>query len=236
MQPPSPSPSGPTRRIAPAVAELGEAAFVLAAVVAFGLGCALWLGPARLSGAAYLDSSMTPPGSSGSVPPAPSAQAPPPLEPAVDEWLVDGFNLLHAVLLGGEERSQWWTAAARERVLAAVEEATRAGDRDATVTPGGAAASASSQSSVWVVFDGNRSASDTPTSEAGRLQSVFAPSADEWLVRRVKQAREPSRVVVVTADRKLANRARHHGAQVLSPRDFLARAQAAREPGEQRKA
>jgi hypothetical protein len=28
---------------------------------------------------------------------------------------------------------------------------------------------------------------------------------------------------VVTADRSLANRARHHGAVVLSPADFLAR-------------
>ena len=73
---------------------------------------------------------------------------------------------------------------------------------------------------VWVVFDGSR-----PVREegAGRLHAVFAPSADDWLVRRVKAAEQPGRVVVVTADRSLANRARHHGAVVLKPGDFLAR-------------
>ncbi|MEZ4215799.1 MAG: NYN domain-containing protein [Myxococcota bacterium] len=243
MQRLSPAPHRP-RVLVSALVELGEAAGVVLAVVAFGLGLALWLGPARLSGAAYPAPAMTPSdSSSGSLPPSLSAGAPSPAEPAVEEWLVDGFNLLHAVLLGGEERSSWWTAAARERVLVAVEEATRAEPcAAADVTPGGARApdgavreggasdGPPSAASVWVVFDGSRSpaaAPSTPGTESvaagGRLQSVFAPSADDWLVRRVKQARDPARVVVVTADRKLANRARHHGARVLSPREFLAR-------------
>jgi rRNA-processing protein FCF1 len=55
------------------------------------------------------------------------------------------------------------------------------------------------------------------------VQVVFAPSADDWLLREVRSAENPSRVVVVTADRSLGDRARHAGASVVSPRDFLAR-------------
>ncbi len=147
---------------------------------------------------------MSTPESSGSSPSPATASAGDEALPEVEEWLVDGFNLLNAVLLGGEERSRWWTASGRSRVLEAVAGATR--ERD--------------QQRVWVVFDGSR---PLPDSAAGRLRTVFAPSADDWLLRRVKQARDPERVVVVTADRKLANRARHRGAVVLSPSDFLAR-------------
>jgi predicted RNA-binding protein with PIN domain len=204
----------------PRLSEAVEAAAVLVAVVGFGLGCALWLEPsgpemqgvqpvwpASLSGTAYPGPAMSTPDSSDEAPgshsPANTA------DPHVDEWLVDGFNLLHAVLLGGEDRSQWWKASGRSRVLEAVAEATSEDEHDR----------------VWVVFDGSRPAPES-SSDAGnvdRLQSVFAPSADDWLVRRVKAAPDPAHVVVVTGDRKLANRARHNGAVIQSPSDFLSR-------------
>jgi rRNA-processing protein FCF1 len=52
---------------------------------------------------------------------------------------------------------------------------------------------------------------------------VFAPSADDWLLQAVRDAEEPSALVVVTADRQLADRIRHRGARIVSPRTFLAR-------------
>jgi len=182
-----------------------EAAAVVAAVMGFGLGWAWLAGPAERDGTVYPVSAMSTPESAGSAPETAAMQAEGEPLHEVEEWLIDGFNLLHAALLGGEDRSRWWTAASRSRVLEAVAGATHEREHHR----------------VWVVFDGSRPA---PRSDAGRLHSVFAPSADDWLVRRVKQAPEPGHVVVVTADRKLANRARHHGARVLTPGSFLARA------------
>jgi hypothetical protein len=119
-------------------------------------------------------------------------------------WLVDGFNLLHAAVLQGRDRADWWRGSARARVL---ELADRFPDPEAE---------------IWVVFDG-----EDPKDDAGRepprVRQVFAPSADEWLVRRVKQAPPGETVAVVTADRQLADRARHHGAEVISPRAFAER-------------
>ncbi len=125
------------------------------------------------------------------------------LETRPSLWLVDGFNVLHAGLLGGRDRSRWWTAPHREELLA------RASSLE----------DASAQ--VWVVFDGSRSAGEERVSE--RLWQVFAPSADDWLLERVRGGPEASEITVVTADRRLAARARHRGARVIAPREFLAR-------------
>jgi hypothetical protein len=74
-----------------------------------------------------------------------------------------------------------------------------------------------------VVFDGPRPLPAPAEGEAaGAPRIAFAPSADEWLLRRVREA-GPGAVAVVTADRRLADRARARGAQVVSPQAFLAR-------------
>ena len=118
-------------------------------------------------------------------------------------WLVDGFNVLHAVVLGGRERAAWWTRPYRAELLARA-----AGFDDPSAQ-------------IWVVFDGARAA---PQSAAGPgVHEVFAASADEWLLARLQGAAHPERIAVVTADRKLAGRAQHRGARVVSPRAFLAR-------------
>lgn len=121
-------------------------------------------------------------------------------------WLVDGFNVLHAAVLKGRNRKEWWREAKRARVL---DLASGLPDPDAEIV---------------VVFDGE-DPDESPELPA-HVQQVFAPSADDWLVRRVKQTPRGAPVTVVTADRQLADRARHHGAEIVSPRTFAARCRA----------
>ena len=119
-------------------------------------------------------------------------------EPVV--WLIDGFNVLHAGVLRGRDRHEWWTQPRRDallRVVASFDEPA---------------------AEVLVVFDGRE-----PPGEENAANVVFAPSADDWLLDRVRAAAEPARLVVVTGDRQLADRVRHRGARVVSPRQFLAR-------------
>ena len=128
--------------------------------------------------------------------------------PVPSTWLIDGFNVLHVGLLGGRDRSEWWTGARREELL---EKARHFDDPCAE---------------LWVVFDGPRPevAGAASTGSGGeRLRQVFAASADAWLVERVAASEDPGRIAVVTADRQVAARVRHRGAQVHSPRNFLAR-------------
>jgi hypothetical protein len=121
---------------------------------------------------------------------------------APETWLVDGFNVVQVALLGGRDRNEWWREPQRAELLARA-----AGFEAHEVT-------------LFVVFDGEREA---PDPVGGRVRPVFTPSADEWLVTRVRQSPEPGQLVVVTADRSLAGRVRHHGARVVSPGEFLGR-------------
>jgi predicted RNA-binding protein with PIN domain len=140
--------------------------------------------------------------------PAPVAEEVKSQPRAPSTWLIDGFNVLHVGLLGGRDRSDWWTEARREELL---ERVVCFDDPDAE---------------LWVVFDGPRpEVADAASTGSGgeRIRRVFAASADAWLVERVGASEEPGRIAVVTADRQVAGRVRHRGAQVHSPRDFLAR-------------
>ena len=121
-------------------------------------------------------------------------------------WLVDAFNVLHASLLGGRDRAAWWTEPRRAELAA----------RAAAFDDKGA--------EVWLVFDGPRPAEDIAARGPG-VRRVFAPSADEWLLERVRSSDAPERIAVVTSDRKLAARARQRGARHVTPADFLARCQ-----------
>jgi predicted RNA-binding protein with PIN domain len=124
-----------------------------------------------------------------------------PDEPRV--WLVDGFNLMHAAVLRGRDRREWWRAEARERVVELVRRLDAPG------------------AEVIVVFDGRRPPDEPERPDGPRV--VFAASADEWLIRAVREAPDPSQVAVVTADRQLAERARHRGARVVGPIAFRQR-------------
>jgi predicted RNA-binding protein with PIN domain len=122
-----------------------------------------------------------------------------PSEPRV--WLVDGYNVLNVGLLAGRVREGWWTSPFRDELIGRAQEFEQ---RDAE---------------VWVVFDG---AHPPDARDAGRVRSVFAPSADEWLLARIRE-RDPAQIALVTADRRLAARARNHGVEVVAPAAFLAR-------------
>jgi len=134
---------------------------------------------------------------------APIAYAASPMacgEPTI--WLVDGYNVLHAAVLGGKDRSQWWTGSRRRELL----ERVSGFDVDAE---------------IWIVFDGPDDSG--AEAELPGPRCVFAASADAWLVDRVRRAEDPSEIAVVTADRQVAGRARGRGARIVSPKDFLAR-------------
>src|SRR5262245_53498575 len=90
------------------------------------------------------------------LPPAMEPQQSAP-EPRV--WLVDGYNVLNVGLLAGRMREGWWTGPYRDELLGRAE----GFEEDAA--------------EIWVVFDGARPAGGE---RAGRVRSVFAPSADEW--------------------------------------------------------
>ena len=146
--------------------------------------------------------------------PYPAAAVSEPTDPAGPSptlWLVDGFNLLHVTLLRGDSRNEFWRRAGRERV---VELASRFDAQDAEVV---------------VVFDGSQPLQAQLDASGPRV--VFAATADDWLLAAVREAPDPARVAVVTADRRLAARARHRGAQVMAPGAFAARCRTAdREP------
>ncbi len=129
-----------------------------------------------------------------------------------DVYLVDGFNLLHAVLLKGKDRATWWSAAEQERVVRLCE----------TLVSGGASFGCTPPAEVRLVFDAASERSERfsgPTS----LAVAFAPSADDYVVaevRRLKALVPSPRVVVVSSDRQLQDRCRSLGAERLSPRLF----------------
>jgi len=136
-------------------------------------------------------------------------------------WLIDGYNVLHTVLLGGQPRtgSGGWGQAGRSRLLERVRgfEGLDPGSGDRPEADSGRE---DRPGTVWVVFDGRR---PSPDDAGANPRVVFAPSADGWIVRRVRSSSRPSALVVVSADRQLAGRCRHAGASVLSPRDFIGR-------------
>ncbi len=131
--------------------------------------------------------------------------------PPVERWLVDGFNVLHAVVLGGEPRAEFWSASQRARLI----------DRLARGLGEGAAGRAG----IVVVFDGQRPLEGDAAHPAPALEVVFAPSADEWIVKHVRRAANEAGAVrpvgVVSNDRQVAGRCRHAGAPVVAPAHFM---------------
>jgi len=133
--------------------------------------------------------------------------------------LVDGFNLLHAVVLHGEDRRGWWSAAHQSRVVELVEgfSGERLRRYEAARGPEHALDPAVDIELV-VVFDAARPNSPRcPPSPS--VDVCFAPDADAWIVEQAAGA-AGSRVIVVSRDRALQNRLHRHGVERMRPRHF----------------
>ena len=127
--------------------------------------------------------------------------------PAVSTWLIDAYNVLHAGLLRPEDRTRFWTREHRERLVGRV--------RNFSLL----------KTTLFVAFDGDDPGRHEIAALAGsawdRLFVVYAPDADAWILEQVRTALAPEKLAVVTGDRRLAGRARHRGASIVSPRAFL---------------
>lgn len=102
--------------------------------------------------------------------------------------IVDGFNVINAVLLHGRDRDGWWRATHR----AALVDWLRAGGLRCIV-----------------VFDGDR---ERVEAKAG-VEVRYTPDADGWIVEHAGVDD-----VVVSRDRRLADRLRSRGVDSRSPR------------------
>ena len=136
--------------------------------------------------------------------------------PRARVWLVDGYNVLHCAPFrkqtGGPDappgdprtnQKPFWSGSMRERLVAV---AGGFPDRDAE---------------IWLVFDGSHAPETPVRGTEPRLIIEFAPSADDWIVRRVRDAEDTDEIAVVSGDRRLTGKTRHRGAAVVSPRHFL---------------
>ncbi len=111
-------------------------------------------------------------------------------------WLVDGMNVI------GSRPDGWW----RDRPEAQRRLARELADwarRDGVA--------------VAVVFDGAPHEIDAPGIEVAFAARCGRDAADDEIVARVRAARDPGAIRVVTADRELARRARALGAEVVGP-------------------
>ncbi|MFO7637790.1 MAG: NYN domain-containing protein [bacterium] len=122
-------------------------------------------------------------------------------------YLVDGYNVIHrepglAALLGRDAES------ARERLISLLA-GFRAGRRVR----------------VTVVFDGQGGAGQGAHTAAAGVQVLYAragETADERIVRLVRNSKHPRSLTVVSSDRGLVNQCRDFGAGSVGADEFLA--------------
>lgn len=117
-------------------------------------------------------------------------------------WYIDGFNVLHAVLLGRDRKVAWWHRDFQTRVVRWVE--------DLVHLPPLAG------SAITVVFDSERSLDEVQRVESLLVRVVYAPSADEWIVETCSSS-ENSGAWVLSADRALVERVKARGARAVRP-------------------
>ena len=114
-------------------------------------------------------------------------------------YVVDGFNLMHAVVLRGRDRKRWWGAENQERVVRLVE--------------------SFDLGEACVVFDAGRPESERFAGES-HIDVHFARSADDFIVQLSERLHARRPVFVISSDRALQDRARRFGARRLSPWEF----------------
>jgi predicted RNA-binding protein with PIN domain len=115
-------------------------------------------------------------------------------------YLLDGYNFLHAVVLRGRERAHFWSTENQRRVC----------DWAVRFTGG----------QVWVVFDAGEDNVERLSASEQRMPCLYARDADARIVELCREHAAQRRVIVVSADRSLCDRARNFGAERLSPWAF----------------
>jgi predicted RNA-binding protein with PIN domain len=121
-------------------------------------------------------------------------------------WYFDGYNVLHAVLLGHERDVSWWHRDYQQRVVARVEEWMRSPELPTAA--------------VTVVFDAHRLLSDSERVHSSSLNVVYAPNADDWLINTCELGGE-NNPCFVTADRSLSDKLKARGARIVKPWDIF---------------
>lgn len=116
-------------------------------------------------------------------------------------WYFDGFNVLHAVLLGREREVNWWQREYQERVVNWVEALVARGALDGPAT---------------VVFDARAPVADEHRVTSNVATVLYAPNADDFIVEMCRRspAQQPR---VVTADRSLGDRSKPTAARIVKP-------------------
>lgn len=129
------------------------------------------------------------------------------MERSPKSWIVDGYNVLR-VSLSPQNSGDWWN---QERRAALTSIASRLPYPD---------------DEIVLVFDARHLAEPLlrPPADTTRplVRHVYAPSADDWIVSALRERDPVEQAVVVTADRPLADRARHRGAEVMATDEFVA--------------
>lgn len=125
-----------------------------------------------------------------------------------DAYLIDGYNLLHALGMVQRSMAPGGLETARVRLLNFL--AQTLGDRSSNAT---------------VVFDARQAPHGVPrVQQFQQLLVRFAPknqSADDLIETLIEQALDPARLVVISNDSRLQNAARRGGARAWSHEQLL---------------
>jgi uncharacterized protein len=125
------------------------------------------------------------------------------MKPVSAEFLVEGYNLLHALF---KEKNKRDLESLREQMETSLRKVQHASGRRVTV-----------------VYDGK--ACGSPQVEPGALERVFTPArttADEWITTHIRSRGPKSRLyTVVSSDRAVSSRSKAFGAMTMSSEEFI---------------
>lgn len=116
--------------------------------------------------------------------------------------LIDGYNLLFSYLLShGDLKPE------REKMIVSLSELLKRAKKEATV-----------------VFDSHVPKTPATKGHFGALEIIFTDQgeeADDYILRKIKGSKRPSLYLVVTGDKKLAERARRLLAKTISIKEWI---------------
>lgn len=116
--------------------------------------------------------------------------------------LIDGYNLLFSYLLAHGDLKQ-----EREKLIVSLADLLKKAKKEATV-----------------VFDSHAPKTPATKGHFGSLEIIFTDQgeeADDYILRKIKASRRPAQILVVTGDKKLAERARRLLAKTTSIKDWF---------------